>query len=84
MCFFGAGVGWKKINSKAGKGSELSAHQLEASIRGKRILQPADFLLQDVRAHDGGQRSGKLSTKNLDLETFVGFGGLSPHRWIYT
>ena len=62
-------VGWKKISNKAGKGSELFAHQLGASIRGERILKPADFLLQDILAHDGGQRSGKLSVKRLDLET---------------
>ena len=62
-------VGWKKINNKAGKGSELFAHQLGASIRGEHILKPADFLLQDILAHDGGQRSGKLSVKRLDLET---------------
>jgi uncharacterized protein (TIGR02099 family) len=72
LVFLRGRVGWKRINSKAGKGSELFAHQLEASIRGKRILQPADFLLQDVMAHDGGQRSGKLSTKSLDLETLGG------------
>jgi uncharacterized protein (TIGR02099 family) len=69
LVFLQGRVGWKKINSKAGKGSELSVHQLEASIRGENILQPADFLLQDISAHDGGQRSGKLSVKRLDLET---------------
>ncbi len=72
LVFLRGRVGWKKINSKAGKGSELFAHQLGASIRGEGILQPADFLLQDVRAHDGGQQSGKLSVKSLDLETLGG------------
>jgi len=72
LVFLRGRVGWKKINNKVGKGSEMFAHQLEASIRGKSILQPADFLLQDVRAHDGGQRSGKLSVKRLDLETLGG------------
>jgi uncharacterized protein (TIGR02099 family) len=72
LVFFRGRVGWKKINNKIGKGSELFARQLEASIRGESILQPADFLLQDVRAHDGGRRSGKLSVKRLDLKTWGG------------
>lgn len=63
-------VGWKNINNKLGKGAELFAHQLGASIRGESILQPADFIFQDVRAHNGGQQSGKLIVKRLDLETF--------------
>ena len=78
LVFLRGRVGWKKINSKAGKGSELFAHQLGASIRGENILQPADFLMQDVRAHDGGQRSGKLSVKSLDLETLGGLWNISP------
>ena len=71
-------VGWRKINNKISKGSELFAHQLGASIRGERILQPVDFLLQDIQAHDGGQRSGRLSVKRLDLETLGGLVAYLP------
>ena len=91
-------VGWKRINNKVGKGSELFAHQLGALIRGERVLQPADFLLRDIRAHNGGQRSGKLGIKRLDLETLGGlveylpmdeslrdqFNKLLPHGEIYS
>lgn len=60
-------VGWKKINNNTNKGFELFARQLGAVIRGERVLQPVDFLLQTVRDHDGKHVSGKLSVDGLDL-----------------
>ena len=91
-------VGWKKINNKAGKGAELFARQLEASIRGAGVLKPADFLVQDIRSHDEKHRSAKLSVKRLDLKTWGGlleylpidesvrnqFNKLLPHGEIYS
>ena len=78
LVFFRGRVGWEKINSKAGKGVELFARQLEASIRGKGILKPADFLVQDIRSHDGGNRSGRLDVKRLDLKTWGAVVGYLP------
>ncbi len=70
LLFLRGRIGWKRINNEIGKGFELYANQLEASIRGESILVPVDFIMQDIMTHDKGNKRGQLSIKKLDLETW--------------
>jgi uncharacterized protein (TIGR02099 family) len=60
-------VGWRKIN---GGGTEIFAHKLSTSARGKRkwILQPVSFSLQTIPSNMTEPHSTKLSIDNLELE----------------
>ncbi|MGH8761746.1 MAG: YhdP family protein [Nitrosospira sp.] len=68
-------VGWQKIGDGTRAGIELFAHQLGASVRGKRELQPVNFLLRMIPAN-GKTGGGKLSIDRLNLGAF---GDLAPY-----
>lgn len=68
-------VGWQRIHDGTKTGVELFAHGLSASARGKRELQPVNFLLRMIPAN-GKTGSGRLSVDRLNLGAF---GDLVPY-----
>ena len=71
-------VGWKKVHDGVDEGFEISTRRLSAAIRGGLALQPVDFLLQTLSAHDGKSGSGKLSVNALDLGVLIDLAEYLP------
>lgn len=68
-------VGWQKIHDGTKAGIEMFAHNLDASVPGKRKLQPVNFFLRMMPAQ-GKSSSGKLNVSKLNLEIL---GHLAPY-----